>query len=136
MSDPTIERLAANPAGVDQIDRAREICGSSAERVAKLDAFLSTQPNRGQMIDFIEDLKQEGLREAMEANIQRILKSAGIDTPTGTDKLLAMQIGLLQEQNEALNVLAGMTSRVAANTKDKPAIFGPVLGAVLLGKIL
>lgn len=35
MSDPTIERLAANPVGVDQIDRAREICGHSIERAAK-----------------------------------------------------------------------------------------------------
>ncbi|WP_175762191.1 hypothetical protein [Burkholderia anthina] len=136
MSDPTIERLSANPVGVDQIDRAREICGHSPERAAKLDAFLSTQPNRGQMLDFIEDLKQEGLKEAMEANIQRICQSAGIEAPTGVERLLAMQIGLLQEQNEALNVLAGLTSRVAANTKDKPAFFGPFLGAVLLGKIL
>ncbi|WP_157659507.1 hypothetical protein [Burkholderia ubonensis] len=136
MSDETLVTLAANPVGMDQINRARELCGRSDELNAKLDSFLNGRPNRGQMIDFIEELKATGLKEAMEANILSICRSVGIDEPTGTDKLLAMQIGLLQEQNDTLNQLAGLTSRVAAHTKKKPAIFGPVLAAVLIGKVL
>lgn len=99
MSEEKLRMLAAQSAGMEQIDRARELCGRSPELHAKLDGFLESGPTRGQMVDFMNDLKEHGLKEVMEANILRICKSVGIEEPTGTDKLLALQIGLLQEQN-------------------------------------
>ncbi|MGF6605073.1 hypothetical protein P3T23_009834 [Paraburkholderia sp. GAS448] len=131
-----LTELARKPAGLDQINRARELCGNSAALNAKLDTFLDGKPTRGQMIEFLNDLKEHGLKEAMEANILRICKSVGIEEPTGADKLLALQIGLLQEQNEALATLTRRTGQVAEQTKQQPSIFGPVLAAVLIGKAL
>jgi len=136
MSAANLTELASKPAGLDQIDRARELCGQSAALNAKLDTFLSGKPTRGQMVEFMNELKETGLKEAMEANILRICKSVGIEQPTGTDKLLALQIGLLQEQNEALTILARRTGQVAEQTKQQPSIFGPVLAAMLIGKAL
>ncbi|WP_180727802.1 hypothetical protein [Paraburkholderia largidicola] len=136
MSTPDLKELAAKPAGIEQINRAREICGTSVSLNAKLDAFLNERPNRGQMVEFMNELKETGLKENMEANILRICKSVGIGEPTGTDKLLALQIGLLQEQNAALASLAQRTGQVVDQTKQQPSIFGPVLAAVLIGKVL
>ena len=136
MSEATLKELADRPVGVDQMNRAREICGHSELLNARLDEFLKTKPTRGQMVEFMSELRETGLKEAMEANISRICKSVGIEEPTGTDKLLALQIGLLQEQNEALAKLVRRTGQVADQTKEPPSIFGPVLAAVLIGKAL
>lgn len=134
MSDATLDALAGQPVGMDQINRARDLCGQSTALNGELDAFLGSRPNRGQMLDFIETLKLGGLQRAMEANIARICESVGINEPTGTDKLLALQIGLLQEQNQAIARLAYRTNQVAENTKEQPSIFGPLLMGILLGK--
>ncbi|WP_199028856.1 hypothetical protein [Ralstonia sp. ASV6] len=136
MGTPNLNELAAKPAGDDQIKRAREICGESEVLHAKLDAFLNENPTRGSMVEFMSELKEGGLKAEMEANILRICASVGIDQPTGTDRLLALQIGLLQEQNEALANLARRTGQIAHQTKESPSIFGPVLAAVLIGKVL
>lgn len=136
MSEEKLKMLADQPAGMEQINRARELCGLLPELHAKLDEFLDRKPTRGQMVDFMGDMKAHGLKEAMEVNILRICKSVGIEDPTGTDKLLALQIGLLQEQNEALATLAQRTGQVANQTKQQASIFGPVLAAVLIGRAL
>lgn len=136
MSEVDVKELANRRAGVDQMTRARELCGRSRELNAKLDAFLGTGPTRGQMIDFMEELKTVGLKAEMEANVLRICNSVGIEEPTRTEKLLAIQIGLLQEQNEALRRLASSNGRVAEQTKQQPAIFGPILMGMLLGRVL
>lgn len=136
MTQANFKDLAEQRVGMDQINRAREICGRSAALNTKLDAFLIGKPNRGQMVEFMTDLKTTGLQQAMEANIARICKSVGIEEPTGSDKLLALQIGLLQEQNAALALLTNRTGQVVDQTKQQPSIFGPVLAALLIGKAL
>ncbi|CAN7786562.1 hypothetical protein LJR034_008704 [Caballeronia sp. LjRoot34] len=136
MSEAKLKDPAEQRAGIDQINRARELCGRPVALNAKLDAFLNGKPNRGQMVEFMNDLKTTGLQQQMDANIARICKSVGIEEPTGTDKLLALQIGLLQEQNEALALLANWTGQVVDQTKQQPSIFGPVLAALLIGKAL
>lgn len=124
------------PPDMDQLNHARELCGRSDALHAKLDALLDTKPTRGQVEAFMTYLNTTGLKEELEANILRICESVGIASPTGSEKLLALQIGLLQEQNAALVSLAKKTDQVAANAKQQPSIFGPVLAAILIGKAL
>jgi hypothetical protein len=130
---PTLVHLADQPAGVDQMSRARELCGKSETLHAKLDAFLHGKPSRGQMLEFLEELRATGAREQLDANIQRICESVGIGEPTGTDKLLAMQIGLLQEQNETLALVA---NRVGALANQKQPVFTPLVAGIVLGTVL
>lgn len=135
MSNDKIRELGSQRPGMDQISRARELCGESADMNAHLDAFLGTQPSRSAMIAFMDELKTTGMKKEMQAKIARICESVGIDSPTGTDRLLALQIGLLREQNEALALLANRTGQVVAQTQQQASIFGPLLAGILIGKM-
>lgn len=118
---------------VDQMTRARELCGRSVALHSKLDAFLRGRPTRDQMQEFLEYLSGPGQLEGIELDIRRICKAAGVDEPTGSDRLMAMQIGLLQEQNELLTTLA---KRAGIQSHQKQPIFTPVVAGILLGTLL
>ncbi|WP_207002604.1 hypothetical protein [Trinickia mobilis] len=134
MSEAKLQELGSRPAGPEQITRAREICGKSEALNAKLDQFLGTKPTRGQMVEFMNTLKTAGRQEEMEASILRICRSVGIEEPTGTDKLLALQIGLLQEQNDLLARSAGRPVQVAE--QGSGSFFTPFVAGALLGTVL
>ncbi|WP_175011325.1 hypothetical protein [Burkholderia lata] len=138
MSDPALADLSIRPAGQDQIARAREICGSSATLNRLVDDFLLGEPNRGQMLDFLEHLKAVNNKEEVEAKILQICSLAGIESPTGTDKLLAMQVGLLQELAATSGRMSGHTAHIAreiVNARSQQSMFGPLLAVFLFGKL-
>lgn len=129
----TLQKLASNPAGTDQIERARELCGRSEVLTARLAALLRTKPTRGQMLDFLEELNKSAKRTAYDEEITRICEAVGILEPSPQDKLMAMQIGMLREQNEMLRHIA---SGVGSIPKDEPLRFTGAVGAVILGNML
>ncbi|MGY6257289.1 hypothetical protein ACXIVK_27910 [Paraburkholderia caledonica] len=136
-----IQHLADQPAGEDQVTRARELCGASGALNARLDGFLKTGPTRGQFIDFLEQLKSATQQEKLDANIAHICALVGIENPTGTEKLLAIQIGLLQEQNANIGLLANRAGQAVELEKkllDKPATSGftSLLAGFLIGGMM
>ncbi|MBN3761108.1 hypothetical protein [Burkholderia sp. Ac-20365] len=102
-----------------------------------MEDFLNTRPSRAQMYAFIENMRDPARRKAeLERRIARICDFVGIAEPTGTEKLLALHIGLLQEQNQALDRLTNRTAQVAAQTGQHPPVLGPVLAALLIDRVL
>ncbi|WP_176043005.1 hypothetical protein [Burkholderia stabilis] len=139
MSDPVLSDLSLRPAGQDQIARAREICGSSATLNILVDDFLLGEPNRGEMLDFLEHLKAIHNKEEVEAKILQICSLAGIENPTATDKLLAMQVGLLQDLVASSGRISGHTAHIAreiVKARHQQSMFGPLLAAFLFAKLL
>jgi hypothetical protein len=135
MSDMKVQSLADNPAGEDQLTRARELCANSETLKAKLAEFLTGNPTRGQMVDFLGQLRVEGLKAGFDANILRICEAVGVTEPTGTDRLLALQISLLREQNELLTSLAKRAGRIEDEIKDLPFQTSGFLTGFLFGKL-
>ncbi|HDR9474405.1 hypothetical protein [Burkholderia multivorans] len=129
----TLQQLANGPAGNEQFTRARELCGDSKELHAELDALIQTTPTRGQVLDFLETLNKRKQQQAVDAEILRICQAVGIESPSPQDRLIAMQIGMLREQNVLLQRIAGRVGEIA---KTKPLTFTDALGAVAFGNIL
>jgi hypothetical protein len=129
----TLQQLANAIAGHEQFTRARELCWDSNELHAELDALVKTTPTRGQMLDFLETLNKKKQQQALEVELLRICHAVGIESPSPQDRLMAMQIGMLQEQNDLLLHIA---ARVGAIAKTKPLTFTGALGAVILGDVL
>ncbi|GAB6849154.1 hypothetical protein [Paraburkholderia kururiensis] len=126
-------------ATVDQMTQARAQCGSNPFLLAELEEFLSRQPSRAQMYDFIEDLRNPNRqKERFEANISRLCKLVGIEEPTPGEKLLALQIGLQQEQNATLALIASRlgSQKNGADSGQSPSVFGPLLTGALLGAVI
>lgn len=128
----SLAELASKPAGIDQIDRARALCGQSEQLSAKLETLLRTKPTRGQMLDFLEELNKSGKQKAFEEEISRICEAVGILEPSPQDKLIAIQVGMLREQNEMLQHIA---RGVGSIPKDKPLSFTETVGAVIIGNM-
>lgn len=126
-------QLANNPAGQDQITRARELCGHSDKLTSALEALLLTSPSRGQMLDFLEGVRKSNEQQKADAEVLRICQSFGIVEPSPQDRLAAIQVLMIQEQNEMLQHIA---ARVGVIAKEKPLTFSGALGAVLLGNVL
>lgn len=134
-----VQELAAKPAGEDQVARAQEIVGTSAALRDRLNSFLATNPTRGAMNDFLASLRTLSAEEQIAMKISSICRVAGIDEPTGAERLIAMQIGLMQEQNSILE--SGLTRtlnqmRSDANTTNSSGAFTSLLGGVMLGAVL
>ncbi|AZU59761.1 hypothetical protein CFM90_26425 (plasmid) [Ralstonia solanacearum] len=70
--------LASQPAGMDQISRARELCGQSDSWNTALDVLLSTKPTRGQMLEFLEKLNTSEKQQLFDVEISRICEAVGI----------------------------------------------------------
>jgi hypothetical protein len=85
------------------------------------------------MLDFLEETRKENEQGQLEAEILRICRSVGIVEPSPQDKLLAMQIGMIREQNEMLQHIG---LRVGSIAKKQPLTFTGALGAVILGNAL
>lgn len=135
----TISELSAKPAGEDQIARGREIIGNSPDLKAQLDAFLASGPTRGQMLDFLSLMRSAASEEQLRQKIESICRVVGIERPSNTDRLMAMQIGLMQEQNAILQ--SGLTRtlnqmRADAKESDSGSAFTALIGGVMLGVIL
>ncbi|TAL80717.1 MAG: hypothetical protein EPN77_19455 [Candidimonas sp.] len=129
-----LDRLAAQPAGQDQLARAKVLCGTSKVWNAKLSEFLATKPTRGEMVNFLENLGSEQASEQLNEKINRICGALGIEAPTGVEKLLALQIALQQDQSAALQAIsnrAGAPEKASAGTG-----IASLATAVLLGTIL
>lgn len=129
----SLQELASKPAGPDQIARARELCDKSLALTARLSAFMRTNPTRGQMLDFLEELNKSAKQTAYEEGIKRICEAVGILEPSPQDRLMAMQVGMLREQNELLHHVA---TGVGAIPKDKPLSFTGAVGAAIVGTLL
>ena len=135
----TPQQLAAKPAGDDQITRAREIIGTTASLNASLDTFLASNPTRGHMTDFLATLRVTVAEDQLKQKIELICRVAGIEEPTAEHRLMAMQIGLQQEQNAILQ--NGMTRtlnqmRSNSNSGDSSGAFTALVGGLLLGATL
>ena len=129
----TLEELASKPAGADQIARARELCDGSLALTARMSKLMRTNPTRGRMLEFLEELNKLAKQAANEDEIRKICSAVGIQEPSAQDRLLAMQVGMLHEQNELLNQIAG---GLGAIPKDRPLSFTSAVGAAILGNWL
>lgn len=137
MQTPT--ELASLPATDGHIERARAAVRGNTLKEQRLESLLASNPTRGQMVDFLETLNADKAAEQLENRIAIICKAAGIAEPTGADRLMAMQIGLLQEQNMLLQT--GMTRtfnqmRADAKADQANATFTGLVGSALLGLLL
>jgi len=128
-----LQQLADGTPSHEQYSRARELCGDSEALHAELDALIKTMPTRGQVLDFLEGLNKRKQQQAMEAELLRICQVVGIESPSPQDRLMAMQIGMLHEQNE---ILQQISHRVGTIAKSEPLTFSGVLGAVVFGNML
>lgn len=129
----TLHQLANGPAGHDQFTRARELCGDSKELHAELDALIQTMPTRGQVLDLLETLNKTKQQQTLDAEILRICQAVGIESPSPQDRLIAMQVGMIHEQNDLLQHIAGRVGDIA---KTKPLTFTGAPGAVVFGNML
>lgn len=138
MTNPT--ELAAMPATQGHIARAKEAVRANPAKQGALDALLASNPTRGQMVDFLESLHTETAAEQLDRRIDAICKAAGIEAPTGADRLMAMQVGLLQDQNMILqNGLTRSLNQMRSDAKSREANsddFTALMGAAMLGAIL
>lgn len=137
MTNPA--ELAALPATEGHIERAREAVRAYPAKQQYLDALLASNPTRGQMVEFTESVYAEGAARQLDHRIDAICKAAGIEEPTGADRLMAMQIGLLQDQNMILQ--AGMTRslnqmRADAKADESSGTFTALVGGMMLGAVL
>ncbi|CAN7747543.1 hypothetical protein [Duganella sp. LjRoot269] len=135
----TPQQIAAKPAGEDQITRAQEIAGASPVLQERLSTFLASGPTRGEMADFLSSLRSTAAEDLLKERIEAICRVAGIEQPSGSDRLMAMQIGLIQEQNTILqNGIARTLNqmRVDAKADNSDSLFTALLGGTLIGVAL
>jgi len=124
-------------ATVDQLTQARSICGNNPFLLTELDDFLNTQPSRKQMSEFIEKMLDPARhQERFDRGIMRVCKLVGIDEPTAGEKLLALQIGLLQEQNATLSVIANKLDASKSQSAQSQSVFTPMLAGMLIGGMI
>jgi hypothetical protein len=135
----TPAELALKPAGEDQVNRARELCSGNETLENRLLTFLEHQPNRGQMVNFMEELRQAAASIKLDLTVAGICQSLGIENPTSTEKLLALQIGLLQEQTSALQLAFRRLSNQANATLEENKSNGVIttlVGAAIFGAVI
>lgn len=129
--------LASKPAGDDQIARARELCADSEALSAQLDAFIQTSPTRGQMVQYMERLKTGGKAPELQSVILGICHGLGIAEPTPSEQLLALQVGLLQEQSRALQeVMTLLATQSGQSAKSSGGTLTALLAGFAIGGAL
>lgn len=137
MTNPT--ELAALPATEGHIERAREAVRTHPARQNDLNILLASDPTRGQMVEFTESVYTEAAAEQFDQRINAICKAAGIEDPTGAERLMAMQIGLLQDQNLILQNGANRSlnqMRADAKAGESNGTFTALLGGMMIGAVL
>lgn len=127
--------LAALPATPGHIERAKEAVRAHPGKQKYLDGLLASNPTRGQMVEFTESLHAEVAKAQLEQRINAICEAAGIDNPTGAERLMAMQIGLLQDQNVILTRICNQ-ARADDAAGESGGSFSALVGGVMLGAIL
>jgi hypothetical protein len=137
MTNPT--ELAALPATDGHIDRAREAVLVYPAKQSDLETLLASNPTRGQMVDFIGSVRAEATAKQLDQRIDSICKAARIEDPTGAERLMAMQIGLLQDQNTILQ--SGITRslnqmRADAEAGESSGTFTALIGGLMVGAVL
>lgn len=125
--------LAALPATQGHIERAKQAVKAYPARQKDLDALLAADPTRGQMVEFMGSVGAEAAADQLNQRIAAICKAVGIDEPTGADRLMAVQIGLLQDQNALLaRTKAGKDQKAS----DTSGIFTGLVSGLMLGAVL
>jgi hypothetical protein len=132
MTTPT--ELAALPATESHIERAREAVRALPAKQKILDALLASNPTRGQMVEFLESLRVEVEAADVEKRIMQICQAAGVNEPTSTERMMAAQIGLLQEQNAMLT--RSLKQLKGAKEDDPNGLFTAFLGGTLIAATL
>lgn len=129
------DELALLPATEGHIERAREAVRANPSKQAYLDMLLASNPTRGQMLAFMESLRIEVDAAQVEQRINAICKAAGVEVPTNTERLMAVQIGLLQEQNA---MLARVVNQMRADSQEagSSGLFTALLGGTLIAATL
>lgn len=127
--------IAMLPATEGHIERAREAVRSIPSKQAHLDKLLASNPTRGEMVEFLASLHVEVEAANVEQRIKQICKAAGVVEPTSTERLMAVQIALLQEQNA---ILSRSFNQMKGEAKeDGPSgLFTAFLGSTLLAAAL
>lgn len=138
MSEKTaqITELASKPAGEDQIARAQELCGDSNVLKAQLEIFLKASPSRGQMVQYMERLKTGGRAKELDSVVLSICQGLGISEPTNTERLLALQVGLLQEQSRAMQEVLTKLSNQGGQPANSGGSISGLLAGLVIGGIL
>lgn len=132
-----LEQLAGKPVGEEQIARARELVGNSRALQQRLDEFLRASPTRGQMLEFLETLHKEAESVKLLERTDTICQAVGIQQPTGADRLMALQVGLIQEQNSLLKRgLNQMRADAKAKADSDDGLITSALGGLILGAVL
>lgn len=130
----TPTEIAMLPATEGHIERAREAVRSIPIKQPYLDALLASNPTRGQMVEFLTSLRIETEAAEVEKRINQICKAVGINEPTNTERLMAMQIGLLQEQTA---ILTRSLNQMKGTKDNEPSgLFAAFLGGALIATTL
>lgn len=135
----TPAELAALPATEGHIERAKEAVRDFPAQQKYLEAMLASNPTRGQMVDFTASVRADAASHQLDQRVKAICKAAGIEDPSGADRLMAMQIGLLQDQNTILQ--SGMTRtlnqmRADAKADESSGTFTALGGGLMIGAVL
>ena len=130
----SVAELAALPATDEQIKRARQAAEKSPAFQAQLDVLLASDPTRGQITDFLGAANAQVDTDRIMAKLDAICRTVGIDQPTGSDRLMAMQIALLQEQNATLTRVINQM-RANPDGADNSGSLTEMMGAAMLGAI-
>ena len=80
------------------IEEARYIAGENWVLIKRIDEFLSIGALRESREDFLHSLHKAAEEQKMES----IYLEAGIDNPSSTDRLMAIHIAAIKEQNTIL----------------------------------
>ena len=130
---PTIEELSAQPAGQDQIDRAKGYAEGDPGLLAQVTDFVAKGATRGQMVKFLEELRpaSEALRRKRRA--LGICRSLGIVDPSNTELLLADRNAILEDELAVIRrqISSGFKA-TNKNIDDAPGVMtGAVVGALV-----
>lgn len=129
----SLEELAAQPAGQDQIDRAKAYCSVDSALENQLAAFIETKPTRGQMVQFLEQLGFQFQRAANRKNALAVCESLGIENPTNSELLLAhktnvLSTALVKNQRQTMAAF----KKLGIQIDDAPGVLtGALVGAVV-----
>jgi hypothetical protein len=137
----TPPEIALLPATEGHVERAKEAVRALPAKQGYLEALLASNPTRGQLVEFTASVRAEAAAELVKQRITTICQAAGIAEPTAADRLQAMQVGLLQEQNAILQqgltrTLNQMRSDSKARAENSNDLFTAALGGMLVAATL
>lgn len=114
MKDLTV--LAAQPADESLLKRAREVCASRLDMADELTALLASDPTRASVHAFIERAKST-LPASLIERVDMVCNALKIVEPTGQERLLALQVLLMNDQAHAAQKLID-----ALSASEKPPV--------------